>query len=271
MMDKTAYHLEAVQTINRREGESELSFYARIVEERAAELHQVSKYVVVDAFFSRNPFMGRIVAAGFHVITRARKGISLRYYHQPKKGVRKRKWDGKVELTELDTSVFSRVEELETPLRRVWQGIVNQKSTNLRVKVVLIQELDDHQAIKEIRTYLSTDTSLTAGEIMRKYAYRFQQEFLFRDDKQFAGLEQRQGRSKEKIHFHTNMALTTVNLAKVAHYLDQPASRRTAFSMSDIKTTYRNERLALHIFSKCGIDHTTLHFFKSAKRALPWG
>jgi len=55
---------------------------------------------------------------------------------------------------------------------------------------------------------------------MRKYTYRFQQEFLFRDAKQFAGLEQGQGRSKEKIHFHTNIALTKVHLAKVAHYLD---------------------------------------------------
>jgi hypothetical protein len=83
MTDKTAYHLEAVQTIDRKEGESELAYYARIIEERAEELLKVSKYIVADAFFSRNPFMGRVVAAGFHVITRARKDISLRYYHQP--------------------------------------------------------------------------------------------------------------------------------------------------------------------------------------------
>ncbi|WP_187270977.1 transposase [Neolewinella aurantiaca] len=257
MTDKTAYHLEAVQTIDREEGESELAYYARIIEERAEELLKVSKYIVADAFFSRNPFMGRVVAAGFHVITRARKDISLRYYHQPKPGVRKRKWDGKVDLAQLDTAVFSRVDDLETPERCVWQGVVNQKSVKLEVKAVIIQELDNEGQIKEIRTYLSTDTSLTAAEIMRKYAYRFQQEFLFRDGKQFVGLEQGQGRSKEKIHFHTNMALTTVNLAKIAHYLDQPASHRVAFSMSDITTAYRNERLALHIFRKCGIDPHT--------------
>jgi hypothetical protein len=171
--------------------------------------------------------------------------------------VRKRKWDGKVDLAQLDTTVFSRVADLETPERRVWQGVVDQKSVKLEVKAVIIQELDNEGQIKEIRTYLSTDTSLTAAEIMRKYAYRFQQEFLFRDGKQFVGLEQGRGRSKEKIHFHTNMALTTVNLAKVAHYLDQPANHRVAFSMSDITTAYRNERLALHIFRKCGIDPHT--------------
>jgi len=256
MTDKTAYHLEAVQTINRKEGESELAFYARIIEERAEELLKVSKYIVADAFFSRNPFMGRVVTAGFHVITRARKDISLRYYHQPGTG-RKRKWDGKVDIRQPDQSVFSRVRELDTPRQQVWQGVVNQKSVNLKVRVVLIHELDNQGQIETVRTYLSTDTSLTAPQIMRKYAYRFQQEFLFRDGKQFVGLEQGQGRSKEKIHFHTNMALTTVNLAKVAHYLDLPVDKRVAFSMSDIKTAYRNERLALHIFRKCGIDPHT--------------
>ncbi len=255
MTDKTAYHLEAVQTVNRREGESELSFYARIVEERAAILLKVSKYIVVDAFFSRNPFMGRVFRAGFHVITRARTDISLRYYYKGKG--RKRKWDGKVELTELDMTVFSRVKELETPRRHVWQGIVNQKSVNLKVKAVIIQELDGQGKIKEVRTYLSTDISLTAVEIMRRYSYRFQQEFLFRDAKQFAGLEEGQGRSTGKIHFHTNMALTTVNLAKASHFLSQDRALRGAFSMSDIMTAYRNERIALHILRKCGIDPHT--------------
>lgn len=257
LRDKTAYHLEAVQTVNKRQGESELSFYARLVEERATELLQVSRYIVVDAFFSRNPFMGRVVAAGFHVITRARKDISLRYYHQPRPGVRKRKWDGKVDLNELDPLVFSIVAELSCPKRRVWQGVVNQKSVKLKVKAVVIQELDEQGEIKEIRTYLSTDTSLDAVQIMRRYAYRFQQEFLFRDAKQFAGLEQGQGRSAAKIHFHTNMALTTVNLAKASHHLCQDTTQRGAFSMSDVMMAYRNERLAIRIIGMCGLDPHT--------------
>jgi len=100
------------------------------------------------------------------------------------------------------------------------------------VKAIAIHELDDQGQIKEVRIYLSTDTSLTAAEILCRYTYRFQQEFIFRDAKQFAGLEEGQGRSAEKIHFHTNMALTTVNLAKVSHYLDPKTSHRGAFSMS---------------------------------------
>jgi hypothetical protein len=48
--------------------------------------------------------------------------------------------------------------------------------------------------------------------------------------------------------------MTVVNLAKVAHYLNIPVKQRGAFSMSDITTAYANERLALRIFSQCGID-----------------
>jgi len=256
MLDKTAYHLEAVQSINRQEGESELAFYARIIEERAPELLQISKYIVADAFFSRNPFMGRVVAAGFQVISRGRKDISLRYYYEgDKKG--NYKWNGKVDLRQLDPAVFSRVSELETANRQVWQGIVNQKSVNLAVKVIVVHELDDQGQIKEVRIYLSTDTSLTAAEILCRYTYRFQQEFIFRDAKQFAGLEEGQGRSAEKIHFHTNMALTTVNLAKVSHYLNKKTSHRGAFSMSDIVMAYRNERLVLRTMNLCGLDPHT--------------
>jgi hypothetical protein len=91
-----------------------LSFYARIIEERASELLQVSKYIVADAFFSRNPFMGRVVAAGFHVITRARKDISLRYYHQVGMG-RKRKWDGKVDIRQVHQHLV-RLRQAQSPL-----------------------------------------------------------------------------------------------------------------------------------------------------------
>jgi hypothetical protein len=48
--------------------------------------------------------------------------------------------------------------------------------------------------------------------------------------------------------------LTTVNLAKAAHHLSLPVPQRGAFSMSDITNAYANERLALRIFSQCGID-----------------
>lgn len=85
------------------------------------------------------------------------------------------------------------------------------------------------------------------------YQCRFQQEFLFRDAKQHAGLEDGQAYSWDKIHFHVNTSLTAVSLAKAAHHLDQPIEQRGAFSMADIKTRYFNDNHARFIFSTCGL------------------
>ena len=112
----------------------------------------------------------------------------------------------------------------------------------------------DHSELKSIKIYMSTDTKQAATEIIKSYRYRYQQEFVFRDGKQFSGLENEQARDWLKINFHVNCALTVVNLAKAAHHLNVPVDRRGAFSMSDITTAYANERLALRIFRKCGID-----------------
>ncbi|PTM09711.1 MAG: hypothetical protein DA408_17775 [Bacteroidetes bacterium] len=86
------------------------------------------------------------------------------------------------------------------------------------------------------------------------YQCRFQQEFLFRDAKQEAGLEHCQAYSWERIYFHINVALSAVSLAKVAHHLDRPIEQRGAFSIADIRTRYTNESQVKRIFSMCGFD-----------------
>ena len=70
---------------------------------------------------------------------------------------------------------------------------------------------------------------------------RFQIEFLFRDAKQFIGLEHCQSRQEQAWDFHFNISLTTLNIAKAIHWLSVPKEQRTPFSMADIKTQYINE------------------------------
>ena len=61
----------------------------------------------------------------------------------------------------------------------------------------------------------STDVDQSAQEVVAYYRLRFQVEFLFRDAKQFTGLEHCQGRSQAKLDFHFNMSLAAVNLARL--------------------------------------------------------
>ncbi len=66
--------------------------------------------------------------------------------------------------------------------------------------------------------------------ILEYYRTRFQIEFIYRDAKQFTGLNDCQARSEIKLHFHFNASLTAINLAKITHWISIPKQERKAFS-----------------------------------------
>jgi hypothetical protein len=53
------------------------------------------------------------------------------------------------------------------------------------------------------------------------------------------------------------MALTTVSIAKSAHYLTLPIEEREAFSMADVKTIYHNKLLLDRFFDVFALDPNT--------------
>lgn len=107
------------------------------------------------------------------------------------------------------------------------------------------------------KLYFSTDIKQPWKSILELYKSRFQIEFLYRDAKQFAGLNHCEARSENKLDFHFNTALTTINLAKIAHWLNEKKDKRGSFSMSDVKTVYHNDLQLNRFISKFGINPNT--------------
>ena len=99
-----------------------------------------------------------------------------------------------------------------------------------------------------------TDLNLTCEKLLNYYQTRFQIEFLYRDAKQHTGLNDCEARSENKLDFDFNMSLSTINIAKITHWLTQDKDQRKPFSMSDIKTMYHNELLIKRLFIKFGIN-----------------
>jgi hypothetical protein len=97
--------------------------------------------------------------------------------------------------------------------------------------------------VQTYRPYFLIDLKLDAVQPVRYYRLRYQQEFLIRDGKQFTGLAECQARSINKLEFHTNPALSAVNVAKVESGLTAVNEERKAFSMLNAKTRYHNELL----------------------------
>jgi len=245
--NKTAFHLEAVQTPThadiKEEGMGLLDWYANIIVQRKDTFSKISNYIVADAYFSKKPFADKVVEdAQMHLISRLRNDSDLKYLYlggpTGKKG-RPKKYGGKINLKSIDKKYFKLV--LDNDQTTVYTAIVYSKGLKRNIK--LVYEQPKAEKTKSYLLFLSTDLNLDALEILRYYKNRFQIEFLYRDGKQHTGLNDCQARSENKLHFHFNASLTAINLAKVEHWLPVPKKERGAFSMSDIKTMYHNKLL----------------------------
>lgn len=85
------------------------------------------------------------------------------------------------------------------------------------------------------KVFFSTDTEMSAKDIMDFYRTRFQIEFLLRDGKQFTGLTHCQSRQKEALAFHFNMSLTAINVARAFARQDE-----RGLSVANVKTLVHN-------------------------------
>lgn len=64
LQDKTALHLEAIQVVDKHEEETMLDYYTSCILSQSSILRKVSKYVAVDAYFSKYQFVNDLTASG---------------------------------------------------------------------------------------------------------------------------------------------------------------------------------------------------------------
>ena len=248
----TAFHLEAVQTLNTDE-QTLSDWYAGVISDRKEILETISKYLIADAWFSKKPFADQIMSLEMHLISRLRDDANLWYlYTGPQTGGkgRPRKYNGKINNDDIDTEYFKLISQDEESI--VYAAEVYSKSLKRNIMLVHVTypKADGKDAYK---LYFSTDVSMDASDVLLYYQSRYQIEFLYRDGKQHTGLNDSQARSENKLHFQFNASLTSLNIAKAIHWLSLPKEERGAFSMSDIKTMNRNALLLSRFIDVFGI------------------
>jgi hypothetical protein len=251
----TAFHLEAVQTlIDDKQATSLTDWYVNVIKERKETLCSISKCLVADAWFSKKPFVDQITGMGMHLISRLRDDADLKYmFHGTATGQkgRPRKYAGKIDIANIDEDYFELIEQ--NPEATVYSAIVYSKALKRNIRLVHVTYTSNKG--KQTRNlYFSTNTEMDALDILDCYRSRFQIEFLYRDGKQYTGLTDSQARSKNKLNFHFNAALTAINIAKVAHWLNLPKEIRNTFSMADVKTMNHNRLLLQRFIDVFGIN-----------------
>jgi len=272
IINNTAMHLTADQTLSQAEYPSLLVYYAALVCFHAEKLKKVSKYLAVDAYFSRNPFIDEVCATGLEIISRLRDDANLLYPYvgpHPKRQGAKTKYLGKFDPRNLDEAYFTCCVEEES--YRIFEATLYSVALKRSIRVAVMHVYKDDGSIKLHKTFFSTDLALSGIDIYCYYKARYQIEFLYRDAKQYAGLEHCQSKSETKLHFHFNTALTTVSIVKAIYHLSQPIEQRTPFSMADIKTQYFNELMFDLIISKCGISPHDPKIISIKKNVLNFG
>jgi hypothetical protein len=267
----TAMHLEAVQTLPEAD-EKLLGFYAKILTDRKDVLQKIANIVVVDAYFSKETFVTPVCKEGFHIVSRLRNDVRMTCIIEPvktgKRGRPKTVGD-KVDVKNLDLNYFSKV-ATENPDETVYTAVVKATALERNIRVVIVQKQKNGKA-NDVKIYFSTDTEMSAEEVLEIYRTRFQIEFLYRDAKQHTGLTNAQARSKEKLHFHCNMSLTAVSLAKAVHWLSIPKEKRKAFSMANVKTMNHNELLLNRFLCVFGLKPNILKNNQNVKELLLYG
>jgi hypothetical protein len=251
IMHNTAFHLNAIQTAP-LENEPLLDYYCRIIKNNHMYFKELSKYMVADAYFSKKKVVDTVLSFGMHFISRLRDDAVLLYLYQGepsgKKG-RPKKFDGKVDAKKLNMNYFKEIFTGDNRLK-IYSAIAYCKAFERPINLAVAEFYKDGQLLAR-KLYFSTDLEMDGAKIVRYYRSRFQIEFLYRDAKQYCGLTHCQARSENKLNFHFNAALTTVNLAKL-EWLNNPLSAHSSFSMSDYKTMYNNKLLLETFFRKLG-------------------
>ena len=270
---RLSFHLEAVQTpptsCLQNNELSLIDWYAGVIKKHKEQILSITRYVVADAYFSKKNFVEQILGCSLHLVSKLRDDADLAYLSlQPKTGKKGRsaKYGGKIDVSNLNLEYFKPVVN-ENGIK-AYSAFVYSKALGRNILLVV----EEFQLKGKIihRLLFSTDTKQTPIDVIDIYHTRFQIEFGFRDAKQFAGLENAQARSGNKLHFHFNTALTTVNIAKIMQ-LSNPATRENSFSMITYKVLFHNALLLTRFCRLFAINPNSIKNHQHVKELLNFG
>ena len=255
---EVGYALHSQQTFAQTEmaGVSRMDQYLGHLTLVRPQLPLTVQYLAVDGAYAKERFITGAVRLKLAVISKLRGDANLRYLYtgvQKRRG-RPRKYDGKVDLTDLTRLTWVETVQPQVDLytQRVWHVSLKRE-----IRVVY---LVDRRAPNRVRTALlfSTDVEQDPRQIYQFYKLRFQIEFLFRDAKQFTGLSDCQARDVLKLDFHFNASFTALNLSKFDAHQQHQGQDPLVFSMASVKRRALNRHLLERFIANLDLEPSVI-------------
>ena len=275
----TAYHLEAVQSPAAKKEKvvgydySLVNHYVDLIVQRAPELQAVSDILVADGYFSKFKFVQKICdQTNLRFISRLRDDANLNYLYTGKQKSgrgRPKQYDGKVDMNTIDKRRFKKTYSDSEII--IYGARVYSISLKRIIKAAYTEFLDENGKVCVTKMFFTTDIDMDAYDVIRHYRSRYQIEYLYRDSKQFTGLEHCQARDEQKLHSHFNTCLTAVSIGKVLLRNQGENDKTMRLSISDIKTELRNRNMVCRIFSMYGLDQNLIKKQPTYSKLLNFG
>jgi len=261
LVQNTAYHIQATLSPSSRKDKLEESrtlvdHYAECIVSVAPRIEKLSRVLAVDGYFAKRKFVDAIrTQTSLEVVCRLRDDANLKYlYTGQKQNIpgRPKQYAGNIDVCNIDKRRIGHV--YTDDQMDLYEGIVY--SVGLKCEIKLAYRLFYNKTGDRVchKIFFSTNLERSGHEIVKMYRARYQMEFVFRDAKQYTGLEHCQSRSPQKLDFHFNASLTSVSIAKLIVRNGVVKEEKIVLSVPDVKTELYNIRLATRIFSIYGFD-----------------
>lgn len=214
------------------------------------------RYLAVDGAYVKEKFIIGVRQLDLHVLSKLRRDANLRYLFEglQKPRGRKRVYAGKVDLSA--PTAMTRVEDVQPDIT-LYTAVVWHVSLKRQIRLAYLHDTRNPNKPRFVVLF-STDIEQCPKAIHRLYHLRFQIEFLFRDGKQFTGLEDCQARGAKKLDFHFNASLSALNLAKLDGSPHHHPSKPFVFSMASIKRRALNDFLLDTFISRLELSPTLI-------------
>ena len=274
----TAYHLEAIQSPSAKKENVHPDYtlvdhYTDLIVSKSSELEELSTILVADGYFAKYKFVQRISEyTNLCIVSRLRDDANLKYlYHGTRTSARGRpkQFNGKVDTKNIDKRRFKNVYLNDKII--IYGAVVYSVSLKRKIKVAYVEFLDEKGKVAVTKLFFTTDLAMDAYDILRYYRARYQIEYLYRDSKQFTGLQNGQARSENRLHFHFNTCLTAVSIGKVLSRNGVNKDQRISHSIFDVKTELRNRKMIKRILSMYGFDHKLIKKHPAYYKLLDFG
>jgi len=233
-----------------------VDFYINHIIRNASRLLSISNYIVYDGFSYKKKFIQGIKLSGLYLVGKARSDSDLRYIYSDEEKARDKE-SGKLGRPKM---YGDKINLKEPDFEKFTEGYKDDDVTVYSIVVYSVLLKEDikiaytiYNKTQKYSILFSTDLNLLAEKIYKYYRVRFSIEMLFRDAKQYTGLEHSQARDEIKLNYHFNTSLTAVSLAKYEFYKEK-INKGKAFSMRNIKLRNYNYLLSDFIFSNFDLN-----------------